>query len=107
MLCEHGVDLEDPEVAEEVSTCVHDELYGFYSRENAIAKGVPVQRRIHSFRPKSELSIDERKRNVEKAKANSHCRTCGRKAHWAGDPACPARNSGKSDTKDDQNKQTA
>eukprot|EP00972_Heterocapsa_arctica_P025741 3788074-Heterocapsa_arctica.AAC.1 len=57
----------------------------------ARSMGVAVENRIHSYRPRSELSIDDRKKNVEKAKQNSHCRACGAKGHWAIYPVCPSR----------------
>ena len=83
--------MDDEAAAEEASTCFHDELFCFYSRERARGKGVKVDRTIHSFRPKSELSVEDRKKHVEKAKANSSCRQCGQKGHWAGDACCPSR----------------
>jgi len=89
-----GADLDQAATADEVSGCVHDELFAFYSRENAQSRGVAVDRRVHSYRPKSELSIEERKKKVADAKANSYCRACGQKGHWASDLNCPARGKG-------------
>ena len=82
-----GCDLNDKEVAEEISNCVHDELFSSYSRDKAKSMGVPVQNKIHNFRPfKSELTIEDRKSAIAKAKANSTCRACGQVGHWAGNP---------------------
>ena len=83
-----GKDLSDPAWAEEASSCFHDELFGFYSRESAKQNGISVQKRLHSFKPKSELTIEERKKCVSKAKQNSSCRSCGQPGHWAGDQEC-------------------
>ena len=63
---------------------------GRYIRESARGKGIPVERRTHSFRPKSELSLEDRRKHVEKAKANSTCRQCGARGHWTGDACCTA-----------------
>ena len=38
-----GADLADEEVCEQISACVHDELFGFYSREEARQNGVPAR----------------------------------------------------------------
>eukprot|EP00974_Lingulodinium_polyedra_P034757 3340840-Lingulodinium_polyedra.AAC.1 len=37
-----GADPKDWETAEEVSSCVYDEVFDFYSRERAKSMGVPV-----------------------------------------------------------------
>ena len=83
-----GADLDDTEHCEQISSAVQNELFSFYSREEARQNGVPACKTIHNFRPKSELTIEERKKNVDKAKAGSSCRTCGEPGHWSGDPAC-------------------
>ena len=38
---------------------------------------------------KSELTLDQRRANVNKAKSKSPCFDCGQTGHWAGDDACP------------------
>ena len=52
-----GANLDDRDTCEEISNSVHDECFCFYSREQARAKGVRVDRRIHSFRSVSALSM--------------------------------------------------
>ena len=41
----------DADAAEEASSCVHDDLFVLYRQQRAPGKGVPVDKRIHSFRP--------------------------------------------------------
>ena len=73
-----GADPNEPEHAEQIATCYDTELAAFYSREGAREKGVRVGKTIHDFRPRSELSFEDRKKALEKAKANSRCKKCGR-----------------------------
>ena len=55
-----------------------------------------MDNRIHSFRPSSELQIEERRRKVQQAKERSICRSCGQTSHWAGDDkALPKGKKGK------------
>ena len=57
-----GADVEDKEHAEELSKAVHDELFAFYSRQNAQGMGARTQKRIHNYKPAvSELSIEQRR----------------------------------------------
>ena len=90
VMCFLGVQdgLDDPQFCEDISGCVHDELYAFYSREQARSNGVNVGKQIHAYKPKSELSVDERRENVNLAKNNSTCRACGKPGQWAGDVGC-------------------
>ena len=48
-----GADLDDPKVADEINNPTYCEIVAFYARESALKRGVPVEKRIHSFRPKS------------------------------------------------------
>ena len=80
------VDINDKDVAEEIAGTVQDATFAFYSREEARARGVPVDRHVHSTRPKSELTLLERKKNVADLKRKTTCRVCGKKGHWVGDP---------------------
>ena len=84
-----GCDLDDKGVCEEISNTVHDEIFAFYSREEARSRGVPVAKHVHAYRPSSELTLDERKKKVALAKINSTCRACNQKGHWQGDKECP------------------
>ena len=88
-----GANMEDDAACKMCGEAVQDELMAFYSREQASRHGVPTRRHIHSYKPKSELSIEERKKSVAKAKEKSTCRGCGKEGHWAGDPECPLRGS--------------
>ena len=63
-----GWDAQDESTAEECSTCVHDELFSFYTRQHAKDMGVAVDNHIHSFRPASEFQVEERRRKVQQAK---------------------------------------
>ena len=83
-----GLDLENKDVAQQASDCVHDEIHAYYSREEARNRGVPVSKSIHQFRPRLELTLQQRKDNVAKAKKNSKCNSCHKFGHWAGDPEC-------------------
>ena len=74
--------LNDEDVCEDISECVHAECGAFFGHEQARQHGVHVEKVVHSFRPKSELEIKKRRELVEHAKRNSTCRTCGRKGHW-------------------------
>ena len=84
-----GASMDDDSTCQMCGEAVQDELMAFYSREQASRHGVPTRRHIHSYKPKSELSIEERKKSVAKAKEKSTCRGCGKPGHWAGDPECP------------------
>ena len=53
-----------------------------------------MDKRIHSFRPSSELKIDNRKSHVEEAKNHCFCRQCGQKGHWASNDQYPVRKKG-------------
>ena len=83
------VDFEDASVAEEIAAVVDTEICAFFAREDARKRGVPVARRYHSFRPTSELNLEQRKAKVAQVKAKSKCRACGRLGHWQGDSVCP------------------
>ena len=83
-----GADVEEPEHAEMIAEQFDTQLTAFYGREDARARGVKVARNIHDFRPRSEMSIEDRKAALAKAKANSRCKKCGKKGHWKGDPQC-------------------
>ena len=64
--------------------CVHDEL----TRQHAKDMGVPVDKRVHSYRPSSQLQTDERRNKVQQSQERSACRACGQTGHSAGDAAC-------------------
>ena len=88
-----GADLSDEKVCEYVAERVHDELFAYNGRYEAQKQyGVKVNPLIHGFRPRSELTLAERRDKVQIAKKNSTCRKCGQKGHWQGDLVCPARN---------------
>jgi len=53
--------------------------------------GVDIRKRIHSFRLKSGLTIEQQRQKVDTAKRNSTCRACGEHCQWAGDSVCKAR----------------
>ena len=84
-----GADLDDEEACEEIAQACQDEVCAFFGREGAKDRGVDSGHQVHSWRPKSEMSVQDRKAKVDKAKQNSTCRSCGKKGHWAGDYACP------------------
>ena len=83
VMCFLGVQdgLDDPQFCEDVSGCFHDELSAFYAREQARSNGVNVGKHIHAYKPKSELSVDERREKLNLAKKNSTCRACGKPGH--------------------------
>ena len=84
-----GLDLDNKEIAQQAADCVHDEIHAYYSREEARNRGVPVSKNIHQFRPRGlELTLQQRRDNVAKAKKNSKCNSCHKYGHWAGDPEC-------------------
>ena len=37
----------------------------------------------------SNLSIEDRRKNLQELKARTECKDCGRKGHWKGDKECP------------------
>ena len=92
-MCFLGVQdgLDDPQFCNDISGCVHDELYAFYSSEQARSNGVNVGKHIHAYKPKSEFSVEERREKINLAKKNSTCRACGKPGHWAGDAGCDHR----------------
>ncbi len=63
----------------------HDEVYAFYSREQARSNGVNVGKHIHAYKPRSELSVEERREKVNLAKKKLYmpsmrqARTLGRR----------------------------
>ena len=70
-------DLNDKEVVGDIADIVHHELVAFSVREQAIQRGAPTQRIVHSFRPpQSELTFVGRRAKVAIAKQNS-TRTLG------------------------------
>ena len=83
-----GHDVEDEIVCREMANCAQNEAFAFMSRESAAKRGVMIDRRVHNYRPTSELSLVDRRDKVKKAKQNSTCRRCGKSGHWAGDPEC-------------------
>ena len=80
-------DIEDG-TAEICAQAVFDEQVAFFSRENARAAGVKVNRHVHPYRPTSELSLDERKKRMEAVKKKSTCKACGKVGRWANDAIC-------------------
>ena len=59
----------------------------------ALAKrGVNVGKKVHNYRPTSELMLKDRHDKVAQAERTSTCRKCGKTGHWAGHEACPQRN---------------
>ena len=86
MMLVSSADLDDPNVAEEINHATHCEFQASYANENAMKRGVSVDKIIHSFRLKpSELKVHERKAAVNKLKANSKCHKCGQVGHFARD----------------------
>jgi len=85
-------DFADPATLEEIAGCVQDEIYAFYSREDARKRGVKVDKYVHGFRPRSELTLAEKRDRVKLVKQKSTCRACGKVGHWHSDPECPAKN---------------
>ena len=82
----------DKEVCEDIADSVHHEYVALVTREQAMRRGVPLQRVVHQFRtPLSELTVEQRRAKVALAKKNSTCRRCSQSGHWAGDPECPLR----------------
>ena len=57
-----------------------------------------VDKKVHNYRPNSELTLTDRRAKVNQAKRNSKCRKCGKTGHWVGDEACQMRS--QSDGKD-------
>ena len=85
-------DLNDKEVCEDIADSVHHEYVALVTREQAMKRGVPLQRVVHQFRPPlSELTVEQRRTKVAFAKKNSTCRRCSQSGHWAGDAECPLR----------------
>ena len=72
---------------------MRDEASAYVGREMARSKGVQVNRQVHPWRPKSELTLSDRRERATKAKKHSTCRSCGKAGHWAGDPECPKKSS--------------
>ena len=70
---------------------MQDKLFAFYSREAALQRGVNIDKQVHNYRPTSELTLKDRRDEVNPAKTNSTCRECGKTGHRAGDEACPQR----------------
>ena len=67
---------------EAIAECVHDEQFAFYIREDARNKhGVGAQKRLRRFVAKSELTLEDRCKAVQKVKSNSTCRRCGMVGH--------------------------
>ena len=67
-----------------IADCFHSQCDAFFARERARPSGVTVYKNIHDFRLHSELSFEDRKKMLEKAKANSRCKKCAQKGHWPG-----------------------
>ena len=87
--------LEDPVVARECQELCTAETTAYLAKEKLRSKGFKDLREHRlSVRPKSELTLDERRRLVQKAKENSRCRKCKGWGHWEGDPKCPLLNHG-------------
>ena len=84
-----GADVENPEHCADMMRCHDCELNAFLAREDARKHGVKVVKAIHNFRPRSELTVEERKAALQRAKNNSTCKRCGQKGHWQGDAVCP------------------
>ena len=84
-------DITSEEVCEEIAQCAFDEACAFFSREDARRRGAPVGRKVHTWKPKSELTMRDRKAKLDEVKKKSTCRACGQKGHWAGDPACRSK----------------
>ena len=59
-----GDDVENPEHASQIAQCYNADLESFYARDKARNHGVKVAQQIHGYRPRSELSFDERKRKL-------------------------------------------
>lgn len=57
-----GAEVDDSEIAESSAEYAQDELAAFYCRERACSFRVMFDKRVHSDPPKSELSIDERRK---------------------------------------------
>ena len=91
-----GADVDVPEHFNQICHCFHAEREAFFAREGARRSGARITPSIHNFRPRSELSFDDRKKMLAKAKSNSKCKRCGEKGHWQGDPEC---NKGKGGSK--------
>ena len=77
-----GADLLDEEVCEQISDCVHDEMFGFYSREEARQNGVPVcttrsfvNRSGRHSMPKKKQQFLKRKKKKKRTslKAKTNC----------------------------------
>ena len=83
-----GADVDVPEHCNQICHCFHTEREAFFAREGARRSGAKITPSIHNFRPRSELSFDDRKKMLAKAKSNSKCKRCGEKGHWQGDPEC-------------------
>ena len=79
-------DVDVPEQCNQICHCFHTEREAFFAREGARRSGARITPSIHNFRPHSELSFDDRKNMLAKAKSNSKCKRCGEKGHWQGDP---------------------
>ena len=83
-------DLNDKEICEDIADSVHNEFVALAAREQAMKRGVPMQRVVHQYRPpQSDLTPKQRRAKVELAKQNSTCRKCGKSGHWAADECCP------------------
>ena len=87
-----GVDVYVQAVCDDLSECIQDELFAFFSREATWKRGVNVDKKVHNYRPPSKLTLTDRRAKVNQEKRNSTCRTCDKISHWAGDEACPQRN---------------
>lgn len=86
-----GADVADSGIAESIAECAQGEMAAFYSCGRASSFGAMVDKRVHSHRPKSELHIDERRKNMQKAKSKRHCHSCGQRG------LCPSKGGGKGD----------
>ena len=84
-----GKDVGDEKIAQECADMAQNELACYYSREQAKKSGLlAFQERQTAFRPKSELTLEERRTKLALAKKNSKCKKCKKYGHWAGDPEC-------------------
>ena len=59
-----GADVEVQEHACQIAHCFHTEFQAFLARDDARRSGARVAPSIHSFRPRSELSFEERQQKL-------------------------------------------
>ncbi len=75
-----------------IADAAQTEVAAFFTRGKARSKGVRVSKgKGKTFRGRSGLSLEDRKKKLREIKAKSHCKKCGKKGHWAGDPECAQR----------------